>query len=439
MEYRHLPQSLGRKRRARLSLALALGCGAMLTTFVVESPAAAQKRGGKERAAQNAATHSDAFRKAFQPASALYNATPRDPAAMRALVPSVTAAASTPDDRFLAGQYIYATGTAGKDAVMQLQGVTMMIESGRLPAAEVGKVNFAAGQLAYQAKDYARARQFLQAAIAAGYTEQDPNLLLADTYLQMNDAAGALTFLGQVVDRQVAAGQVPSRDYLRRGLATAVRGNLTEQAIRFGQLYARHYPGADSWGDALVVTRGNRALTDDDMLDLLRLQRKTKTFRDGREYLSFIEFADPRRLPNEVSAVIDEGYASGLLARSNAFATDARTTAQGRKAQVRNDLAGLERDANAANARLTTVVAAGNVAMDAGQPAKAEQFFRKASTMPGADKPLMLTRLGIAQVEQGKYADAVATFKQVQGPRAGVAQLWAIYAEQQQGGSARAG
>ena len=50
--------------------------------------------------------------------------------------------------------------------------------------------------------------------------------------------------------------------------------------------------------------------------------------------------------------------------------------------------------------------------------------------MPGLDTQRLLTRVGIAQFDQGKYADAQATFAKVTGPRQPMAQLWALYAAQ---------
>ena len=44
---------------------------------------------------------------------------------------------------------------------------------------------------------------------------------------------------------------------------------------------------------------------------------------------------------------------------------------------------------------------------------------------------MALTRLGIAQFDQGKFAEAEATFNEVEGPRDAIANLWAIYAAQQ--------
>ena len=64
------------------------------------------------------------------------------------------------------------------------------------------------------------------------------------------------------------------------------------------------------------------------------------------------------------------------------------------------------------------------------KPVDAEQFYTLALAKPGVDTGRVLTRLGIAQADQGKYAEAQATFAKVQGPRQPIAQLWALYAAQ---------
>jgi Flp pilus assembly protein TadD len=51
------------------------------------------------------------------------------------------------------------------------------------------------------------------------------------------------------------------------------------------------------------------------------------------------------------------------------------------------------------------------------------------------DTARVLTRLGIAQSDQGKAAEAQATFAKVQGPRKPMAQLWSAYAAQKAGGA----
>ena len=80
-----------------------------------------------------------------------------------------------------------------------------------------------------------------------------------------------------------------------------------------------------------------------------------------------------------------------------------------------------------------TATAAGETFLNYQQPAKDEEFYTIALSKPGVDTQRVLTRLGIAQLDQGKVAEAKATFAKVTGPRQQIAQLWTIYAGQKGG------
>jgi hypothetical protein len=108
---------------------------------------------------------------------------------------------------------------------------------------------------------------------------------------------------------------------------------------------------------------------------------------------------------------------------------DAKTIASGRIAADKASLVGLERDARAPTATAATAMAAGDAFLSYDDPAKAAELYTIALTKPGVDTPRILTRLGIAQVDMGKFADAQATFAKVTGPRAPIAQLWAAFAK----------
>ena len=56
-------------------------------------------------------------------------------------------------------------------------------------------------------------------------------------------------------------------------------------------------------------------------------------------------------------------------------------------------------------------------------------MFKLAIEKGSVDRDEALIRLGIAQVQQGKLAEARASFEQVSGVRAPLAQLWSAYAE----------
>jgi tetratricopeptide (TPR) repeat protein len=83
-------------------------------------------------------------------------------------------------------------------------------------------------------------------------------------------------------------------------------------------------------------------------------------------------------------------------------------------------------------------MATGDAFLNYDQPAKAEEFYTKALGMAGANKERAMTRLGIAQLDQGKTAEAQETFAKVAGARRAIALLWDAYAGNQAAGTTTA-
>ena len=162
----------------------------------------------------------------------------------------------------------------------------------------------------------------------------------------------------------------------------------------------------------------------------MRLMGRTSSYAEERDYIEYIQAADARRLPGEVLKIIEAGIGAGKLRAADMFVAEARTIASERVAADRVSLTGLERDARAANATGATVAGAGDAFLSYDQPAKAEEFYGIAMSKPGIDMERALTRLGIAQFDQGKFADAQTTFDRVAGGRKVIAQLWALQSAQ---------
>lgn len=427
------PTRSGNARRVSgLAMAVALATGGALTATALEAPAAAQKRDKKQKDAKQ--DFSKEFMAVYQPAAAVAQEGQRDVAAMQAAVPQLVSVATTADDKFVAGNYVYQTGISAQDPTLQAQGVELMLESGKVPAENLAQYNFLAGQLAYQAENWDKARRYVQAAIDAGYTQNNPRALIAESYFAEDRRAEGVNVLKTGVEEQISAGQTPDRDWLRRGLSQSFQGELPNETMQFGRWYAQYYPSDESWGDAIVTVRNFNQFNDAQMLDLLRLQRATGTFRQAGEYKEYVDTANPRRLPGEVVAVIDEGYASGLITRDDAFLAEMRAEAAQRVEADRADLPEIERDARSSGAQANSVIAAADAFLNYDEPAKAEEFYRMALDMPGTNRSELLTRIGIALVQQGQFAEAQDVFGQVDGVREPIADLWAIYAMQQANG-----
>lgn len=408
---------------------LALVATAALLSASLATPVAAQKKEPKPAPVAKA-NYSKEFVAAYKPIEAQVNATGTDFATLKPSLPGLIATAKTPDDQLAAGRVVFQVGQKTSDYSLSLQGAELMIGSGRADAKLKTQLQFAAGQLAYNVKDYAKARTYAQQAIDGGHTDNDPQLFLAESYFADQKYAEGLKYLGDLIAARKAANQPVSEAWVKKALATAYSNKLNADARQWGLVYARDFPSASSWGDAIAIAINTGNYANPEMLDLLRLAKRTGTLRTKAMYLEYVDAADARKLPNEVNQVLDAGVAAKLVDPSVQLVKDARALATSRMAADKAELPALQRDANAASAKLVTVMAAADTLLSYGRSADAETLYAKALGMPGANKDLALTRMGIAQVDQGKFADAQATLAKVSGTRQPIAALWALYAAQ---------
>lgn len=411
---------------SRLAFAVALATSAAVGLTATATPAVAQKKGKEQPAAK--AKYSKEFVAAYQPMSKVVQEN-GDVASLSAQIPALVAAASTPDDKLAAGQLIYSIGAKTSTVSLQRQGLDMMLDSGQLGADALPSNTFAAAQLAYNDKDWATARARAEQAVAAGY-KGDAELLIAETYFAQDQAQAGVQILDKAIARKVSAGEAVPEAWIKRGLSQAYQADLTPESLKYAAMYAQYYPSATSWGDAIAVQRNLSDYEGQELLDLLRLAQRAGALRYERDYADYITAADARRLPGETQRIIEAGIAAGLLKSNDVFVSEARTIASGRVKADLADLPGLERDARASGATAATATAAGDAFLSYQQPAKAEEFYTLALSRPGVDTPRVLTRLGIAQLDQGKVTEAQATFAKVEGARAAIARLWGVYAQQ---------
>ena len=422
-----------RRAGSNLALAIALATGAAIGVAGYAEPAYAKK---KEKAAK--ADYSKAFVEAYQPLANKVNAEGADVAALSGEVKGLVGLAETDDDRFAAAQLMYSAGAKSKNLEMQREGMEMMLASGKVAPEQLGTYNFVAGQLAFNMKDYATARQRIMTAMENGYTSNDPQILIAETYFNEDKNAEGLSYLDQAINGRKAAGAEIPENWLKRGLTVSYRNSLVPQSRQYVAWLVSLYPSKDAWGDAVAIERTSVAYDDQSQLDLLRLARRVDGLRSERDYVDYLSAADARRLPGEVDAVVKEGIAAGILNTSDVFVSEAKSTSAGRIAADRADLPSLERDARKPDSSAITAAAAGDVFLSYNEDAKAEEMYKIALTKPGVDTQRVLTRLGITQVDQGKYAEAMETLAKVEGSRKPIADLWMLYAKQESGGDTMA-
>ena len=430
-----------------IAMALVLAATGTLGAVAFEQPAFAKKKKDKEKEEAQGPNYTKEFIAAYNEANNALNAEGADPQAVKALIPAVLAAVSTPDDRNAAGGLLFNLSKQIDDEAMELQGLEMMQSSGKLDPQRAGQINVALYQIYRSNGDIAKSREALERAIDANYSfnatmgdgtnralgADDMRLMIADLYFEQDQYAEGVNYIAELIQAKKAAGEPVPENWIRTGLSRAYNNSVPGQAPRFVRWLAADYPTPEVWADAVVITLNSGDYANPDILDLLRLSRRLNHY-NAKEVLSeYVEMLDSRRYPGEVVSVIDQGYTLGVIDRSDPYIAERRKEADSRLAADKAGLPELARDARRAGVDLKTLVVAGDTFLSYDQPAEAEEFYTKALTMSGVETPMVLTRLGIAQYDQGKYAEAIETFKKVEGARKDIASIWALYATSKAG------
>ena len=415
---------------SKFALALALGCGTVLATAAIAVPAQAQRQRDQKPAA--AQTLSRNFQPVYQQVADATNTT-GDYAAAKAQVPALLAAIGSEYDRFFAGNILLQLGSKASDKALQKQGIELMVASGQTDPANLGLLRYFLSAFAYDAGDYAGALREAEASLAAGFAgdfaqQQDPWLLVADAHFKLGQNAQGLAFLKNTIEQRVAAGQPIQEQWINRAIAMAYQQNMMQETGHFSALLVKTNPTPANWTKALQVVSALVQSDEQARLDVLRLMDLTGSLSQRGEFESYIDVLDPRVLPAEAGRVLQAGVQKGVFTTGDPFYSEVKRIIDTRAAAEAGLAADYAGDAGgASNGR--PVFNAGDVYLSLGQYAKAEEMFALALQKGGIDRDQTLTRLGIAQVRQGKNAEAKSTFAQVSGTRAAVAGLWSAYAD----------
>lgn len=420
---------------SKLAVALALaGSAGALTTM----PAIAKD---KKEAAPAGPKLSPDILKAAQGAQTALAA--KDIATATPLIAQVEAGAKTPDDKYIAANFRLnleqlklqaasaANPNAPQDNTPLIAPLDALIASPNVPATARGQLLYQRGAIAYNVRQFAQASQFFAQAKAAGYVNENLDMLIVKAKMDGGDTAGGVAELNGVIDRTTAAGQKAPEDYYRYALSKDLAAKDTAGSFTLMKKYLTAYPTAKNWRDMIVIyglQNGSLATLDNGQkLDLFRLMRSTKSLADQVDYGDYAQKAFDRGLPAETLTVLSEGSASGKFPAGNSTATMLRTNATA-QLKVEGSLTSLAAKAEASpNGKLAQQTADAYLGGD--DNVKAAALYRTALQKGGVDADAVNTRLGIALARSGDKAGAKAAFGLVKGPETGVAQLWLVYVD----------
>ncbi|MBU6267806.1 MAG: hypothetical protein KGN34_09715 [Sphingomonadales bacterium] len=359
-------------------------------------------------------------------------------AAAPAQLAAAEAGAKNGADKSVVGQWGMLVGTVLSDSKLVQHALQDVVDSGKGTPAEQATNQFKLGVTAYQNQDYATATRVLTPLVAANYSDDVAAEALALSYTSQNQTNEALNALKTAAAARKAAGGTVPDSWLLRANQIAYKAKNPALGNEWAILTVTYAPTPKNWIESAQLLRIYNGYTSQEALDLARLLSRSGALagdkaRAKQEYLDYISTADARRQPGEVLAVIDAATASGALAATDAAVVDAKTLATARLGPDKASLPALYTQSHGAAASAAVVAGTADAYLGYGDAAKAVELYKIALTKPGVDTARVLTRLGIAQIDAGDAAGALDSFGKVTGPRAPLAQFWAVYAKQKAG------
>jgi hypothetical protein len=357
--------------------------------------------------------------------------------ALMALEPNV----KSPLDHLIFGDWERQIGGWSGDNALLAKGLQNMLDSGQLPPDKALLVATIMGQTAYAAKDYPTAIKVLGPLVTNPATQDVVPEMVAEADAASGQPKQGLDVLKSAIATRKAANLPVPEDWYNRGKMIAYNAKLPAESVEWGMLLVQAFPSALGWmGAAELVLFNDENLTAQDQLDIYRLMDQSGALKlepkyTDRKYVGYVQALDARLFPGETERVAQQGIAAGALKADDVLVKEALTQSRARLAEVKASLPSLAKEA-ASSPKGKVAEVAGDTYLSFGDAANADTMYNLALSkgVDDVDKGRVLTRLGIAEIDEGKYADAKATLAKVGGTRTDVAKLWIVYADQKAAG-----
>jgi len=168
-------------------------------------------------------------------------------------------------------------------------------------------------RLAYGAKDYAKAAQYISDYQAAGGTKPEVTSLLAQAYYLGADYPKA----GAALKRQIAAlekaGKSPAKTQLELLANVALKQDDMAGYADALQYLVQYYPTPEYWLDLIARTTRQPGFSQRYALDVYRLRQTTGTLTQAADYVEAAQLALQAGYPGEAKRYVDAGYAAQVL------------------------------------------------------------------------------------------------------------------------------
>ena len=419
------------------AMGLALAFGAV---SLASGPAFAADDGAKPKKEKKAKAPKPAKTPPISPKfSAFYNSAfstieKKDYAGATALLDGGRGVAASPYENYLVEQLYYKMAAQQENRPEVLKRAISSLATGGTPESDVSRLNWLAGNLAYDANDYATAVKYLTEADRLNYPDKNYLISLANASFKTNNFAAGAVAVEKAIADSAAKGQKAPEAWYRVTAREAGKAGQPAEAAKWTARYIKDYNNTIAWNYGLATFRDSNRLNPAIQIDLFRLMRDTGSLTGLQDWLDYAALAQESALPGEASAVIDEAFAK-MPESKTAKSTSGTLIFVDRKreadAMIAADKAGLATSEKIATNNKDGKVAAntGNTYLAYGNYEKAVQFYDMALSKGGAtvDVNAVQVRRGIALSRLGRKDEARTAFNATQGAYRELASFWQLY------------
>ncbi|MGO8915610.1 MAG: hypothetical protein ACLQJR_06860 [Stellaceae bacterium] len=310
------------------------------------------------------------------------------------------------------------------------------LATGILPPAEALKRVETLVQLSYQAKNYAGVVSYGERYYKEGGTAEEPRLLMAQADYLQNDFAGAARTSRMLLQQDQRAGRKTGEPVLQL-LVSSEYKQKNEAGYRDAlKTLVASYPKKEYWRDLLASVQKQPGFADRLTLDLDRLMAATDTLETQGQYMEAAQLALQAGLPGDAKALLDKGYAAGVLGKGAGAERQQRLAAMAARQSGEDikTLPQLAREAEAGRDGLPWVKL-GEAYASYGRYDDAVAAFQKGLGKGGLKHPEDAElHLGVAYLQAGRKEQAAQALGAVTGADGtrDLAQLWLLVGRPQE-------
>jgi hypothetical protein len=341
----------------------------------------------------------------------------------------------TPAEQLMIDRMKGAAAQRAGDNATAIAAFESVFASGKLGGAEQAQIAESLAFAYSQQKDWARTGQWIAKAQAAGSTSAQLKQLQAYVQSQSGDYAAVAKEAQAAIAAAESAGRKPDEgDLLRLADAQQRMNNNAGRTATLDRLLA-YYPKKEYWAIFLAQLPRKSGFSDRFSLDVLRLKLATGNLAKTDEYMEMAQLALQAGLATEGRAVVDKGFAAGVLGTGEQAERHKRLRdlAVKQEAEAKASIDKQVQEASAAKDG-NGLVQAGYELITMGQFDKGIALIEQGIAKGGLKRPEdAKLRLGLALLQSGKHkAKAIQTLRSVQGNdgAADLGRLWAVYASQ---------